>query len=69
MTCELKSQPALETREEWSFRRKQQHWDPDSQVKFPFTVRQTNVSRSHSRMHDRPRVTRVPSVYELTFFC
>ena len=28
-------------------------------------MRQTNVSRSPSHMHDCPRVTRVPSEYEL----
>ena len=40
--------------------------DPDSQVKVPFAVRQTKVSRATSCLHDCPRVTRVPSAYGLT---
>ena len=35
-TCELKSQPAPETREEWSFRRKQQHWGSGFPSQSPF---------------------------------
>ena len=35
-TCELKSQPAPETREEWSFRRKQQCWGSGFPSQSPF---------------------------------
>ena len=35
-TCELKSQPAPETREEWSFRRKQQYWGSGFPSQSPF---------------------------------
>ena len=58
--CELKSQPAPETLEEWSFRRKQQHWGFGVSSQSPFygaPNKRVTLSFSYARLsegHSRP---------------